>query len=133
MRSGKEEVGIIVYDAVTPQVYWMAPVQEPGDIYVATYETIELEVEVVDDLAISLVRFKRWNEDSDDPSRSYFVELGTFDSPPFRLRLDTRELNPGWNEINAEAYDSSGNYSGATFFWIRLIPIYQVHLLGVYN
>jgi hypothetical protein len=46
------------------------------------------------------------------------IEIGMVYSPPYRWDLDTSTLNMGWNQVNARAYDASGNPSALVYIWL---------------
>ena len=46
------------------------------------------------------------------------VTIDVLNDPPYRTTFNTCILNPEFNQINAVAYDSSGNNSGyPAFIW----------------
>jgi hypothetical protein len=95
----------------------MSPhIEEHGYIDVGT-RVYPLEVDVSDNVEVEVVNFRRWDP-TVEPSGDW-VFLGSVSSPPFRLDLDTSTLHLGFNQITAEAYDTSGNYSESYIFLKR--------------
>lgn len=105
-------VVINVYDATSPHVEWVVPVGNGDQLDVAG-EVIILEVNATDDVEVKLVRFYRW-----DAEIEQMVDIAQVTDPPYHTEIDTRQLNPHWNQIFARAYDSSGNESGRPWVWL---------------
>jgi outer membrane protein assembly factor BamB/murein DD-endopeptidase MepM/ murein hydrolase activator NlpD len=104
-------------DTIAPTVSWTAPVGG-GDIYhVAADEVVQLGVEASDNVAVDRIEWTRW-----DAVNQRTVQLGSSDTAPYRLDIDTSTLNWEWNEINAYAYDTAGNKSVGEYIWIYRSP-----------
>ncbi|MGE5248761.1 MAG: fibronectin type III domain-containing protein [Bacteroidota bacterium] len=102
---------------------WLSPVGD-GGVYLVGNQNLPLEVQADDDTGVARVDFLRW-----DYLNTQWVPLGTVYAPPYRLTMDTSPLLPGWNQVNAAAYDMDGNrltkhiwldHSGPAF--MRLSP-----------
>lgn len=98
-------VSITVYDTVKPFVTWISPVPPEASCYVG-YQVVILEAQASDNNAIDRVKFYRW-----DPIRNSFVDIAIVQTAPYRWDLNPMELNEGYNEIFARAYDMIGNAS----------------------
>lgn len=115
LSNSQTQSSVIAVDAIAPTAAWKLPVTL-GQSYVVVGQVVHLEVLATDNVAVSYVKFYRWNE----PAGS-FVDIGIDYSAAtcqseaaelcFQWGFDTRVLNPGWNEIRARAYDESGNAS----------------------
>ena len=113
--NSQDQVSVQAVDSVVPTAVWKLPVTE-GQVYIVVNQNVLLEVEAADNVAVAYVRFYRW-----DPVLGQIVEIGndstigTCQYNPSKLcyqwNLDTRVLRPKWNEIRAQAYDASGNFS----------------------
>jgi len=101
-----------ISDAEAPVVNWLAPAGN-GETYHVADETIQLKVDANDNIAVDHVSFERW----DHPTQET-IPLGESSSLPYAINLDTRTLNYEWNQINAYAYDTSGNKSTRQFIWL---------------
>ncbi|MEJ2706184.1 MAG: cadherin domain-containing protein [Anaerolineales bacterium] len=119
------EIG--VFDATKPQLHWTWPVSD-GETYPSWYTKVRLCVEAQDDLAIDHVEFYRW-----DAANLVYVTIAILYKPPYCIDLDTRDLNPDWNQIFAIAYDDSGNKSPRQWIWITLDPIYPIYLPSIWQ
>jgi len=110
-----DQVSVQAIDSVAPTVTWELPVTN-GERLTVGNELIHLEVLATDNVAVSYVRFYRWDEPN-----SIFVDigsdysLGTCQFNPalmcYQWDLNSTQLNPKWNEVRARAYDASGNPS----------------------
>jgi len=100
--SSQAEVKILV-DLVPPTVNWVSSIGLGGN-YEVHGQVVELEVDAADNLGISDVRFIWWNA-----AKQEWVELGSVQGAPYKLDLDTSQLNFGWSEIRVRAYDTAGN------------------------
>ena len=92
---------------------WIAPVGDGGTYYV-TDQTIQLAVVASGNLGISMVVFKRWDFSS-NPNK--WIEIGRVYNSPYTFNFDTRLLLPGFNQINAYAYDSANNVI-SKYIWL---------------
>lgn len=99
-------------DTTSPSLNWTRPVDNQETIVVGN-ETIQLEASATDNVGITKVHFFRWDTDTLE-----YVDVGDVFSAPFGWDLDTMSLNPGWNEIFAEAQDAAGNVSIPESIWL---------------
>jgi VCBS repeat-containing protein len=106
------KISVLAVDKQPPQVTWASPVADQG-IQEVGDEVVRLEVAASDNSGVASVRFYRW-----DAVEEVNVEIGIVYAPPYRWDLDTRVLNLGWNQINAKAYDTSGNDSELGYIWL---------------
>jgi uncharacterized repeat protein (TIGR01451 family) len=123
--NSQDQVTVHAIDSVKPTVIWRKPVRNAQFKTVLFGEDILLEVEAEDNVAVSYVRFSRWNYVSEK-----WIEIGidsvasacSFD--PARLcyqwLFNTSVLLPNYNEIQAQAYDASGNYPPNSTYYIWL-------------
>ena len=111
-QRAQATINVLAVDTQPPQVTWTAPVADEG-IHEVGDEIVRLEVSASDNSGIASVRFYRW-----DAAQEVNVEIGIVSAPPYRWDLDTRVLNLGWNQINAKAYDTSGNESQLGYIWL---------------
>jgi hypothetical protein len=109
-------------DNIAPSVSWIAPVTD-GLVYVVGNQSIQLKVDANDNVGIYKVVFYRW-----DYLNSISIEIGTVYNTPYSLNFDTSGLLPGWNEIDAYAYDA-GNNSSSKYIWLNA-PILTVNKTG---
>jgi len=103
---------IPVPDIEKPVVNWIAPIGNE-QVYQVGDEVIQLEVSATDNVAVSRVRFYRW----DHPNQRY-VEIGNDYIAPYQMNLDCSTLNYAWNTILANAYDTAGNESERKWIWL---------------
>jgi VCBS repeat-containing protein len=104
-------------DVEPPTISWLSPsIDEDAWIDVGT-QIYPLEVKVSDNVEVAVVNFRRWEPNAG--TNGDWVYLGSVDSSPFRLELDTSTINLGFNQITAEAYDSSSNFSESNIFLRR--------------
>ena len=99
-------------DTTPPTVSWVAPVTSEGQRYDASAGTVTTEVSATDSSGIDQVRFSRW-----DAVYQQMVNIGTVFSPPYQASINVADLNMEWNEIDANVFDTAGNYTH-TYFWI---------------
>jgi VCBS repeat-containing protein len=111
-QRAQATINVLAVDTQPPQVTWTAPVADEG-IHEVGDEIVRLEVSASDNSGIASVRFYRW-----DAVEEINVEIGIVYAPPYRWDLDTGVLNLGWNQINAKAYDTSGNESQLGYIWL---------------
>jgi hypothetical protein len=101
-------VTITVYDTQAPEILqWLQPPVKNHSIYSVTGPTVTLEVAASDNAAIDHVRFSRW-----DPVTLKHVDIASVQGTPYIYVLDANTLRPGFNQVYARAYDTSGNDSG---------------------
>jgi VCBS repeat-containing protein len=126
LESQRAQVSIDVLepDTQAPQVTWTAPASDGGSFEVGD-QIVRLEVTASDNVGVASVRFYRW-----DNPKQINIEIGIAYQPPYRWDLDTRTLNMGWNQINAKAYDSSGNPSELGYIWLVKSYYYYFPLIS---
>ena len=107
-------INVLDVDEEPPFISWVSPaIGEDNWIDIGT-QIIPLEVEVVDNVEVAEVNFRRW-----EPSIQEWVDIGSVSSAPFRFYLDTSTLNIGFNQVTAEAIDTTGNHSEVYIFLRR--------------
>jgi len=109
-------------DNEPPTISWLSPsIGEDEWIDVGT-QIYPLEVNPLDNIGIEVVNFRRWEPSAG--TNGDWVFLGSVSSSPYRIDLDTSTINIGFNQITAEAYDTSGNFSESNIFlrrWVSLV------------
>jgi hypothetical protein len=90
-------------DNTPPTVSWIAPTSKGGFTSVGG-ETIRLEAEASDDVAVDYVLFKFW-----DYVALKWREIGRDYTEPYQWDFNTFVLNPEYNQVNVESYDTAGN------------------------
>jgi hypothetical protein len=106
-------VTINVYDPTNPRVRWEKPV-ENGMQYEVRCEDILLDVDASDDINVDYVVLSYY-----DYVKKKDVTIDVVYNPPYSSIFNTCVLNPEFNQINAVAFDSSGNDSGyPAFIWL---------------
>ena len=100
-------------DTEPPEVTWLYPVLD-GEVYTCRDEVIQLEAIATDNVAVERVHFYRW----DHPDQQNY-DIDTDYSSPDQASLDCSILNIGWNQVNAKAYDTSGNASDWRHIWVN--------------
>jgi large repetitive protein len=132
--NSQDQASVKAVDNVAPTATWELPVHF-GQKYQASFQTTRLEVLATDNVAVSYVRFYRW-----DAEKLIIVEIGndyTAETCQFNPALKcyqwdlyTGVLNPKWNEIRARAYDGSDNGTldpNPNYFWLYRFD-YNVYL-----
>lgn len=112
LSSNIATVEINTLDQLAPSVNWISPVGN-DQVYYTGLKNVRLEVQAADNVDVARVHFYRWDANIDE-----FVDIKSVYAPPFRVYLNTRILNLGWNQIFARAYDSAGNISLRQSIWI---------------
>jgi uncharacterized repeat protein (TIGR01451 family) len=100
-------------DNTPPTVAWTEPTTKGGETSVGA-EVVRLAAASSDNVAIDYVLFKRWDG-------AKWVEIARDHSAPYQWDFATFVLNPGYNQINVEAYDTAGNkapVTGQEFLWL---------------
>ena len=108
-------------DTEIPVVDWVAPVGN-SQTYAVNNQLVTLTASASDNVWVARVRFYRW-----DAVNSIFVEIANSYTSPYSAVLDTTVLNPGWNEIDVQAYDASGNFSYEKYIWLDHSDISSVN------
>jgi len=98
-------------DTEPPVVNWIAPVGN-GQRYAVGDQVVQLEVSATDNVGVSRVQFYWW-----DSIQEQEVDIGVDYTAPYQTTLDCSRLNPGWNEIDAWAYDAAENRA-RQFVWL---------------
>jgi len=112
-NSNTATVTLVVEDLVAPTVAWLSPVPEGGRIDVLDGEEVRLEVEAVDNRGVDRVLFVRW-----DAINRVYITIDEQRQTPYEAQVAAEELNPGWNQVFAVVYDSSGNRAADTYIWL---------------
>ena len=103
-------------DNILPVVAWELPVGNT-ERYTVFNELVLLRVNASDNVGIQRVIFSRF-----DSVLQQTVIIGEDTSAPYELTLDATTINFEWNQINALAYDTSGNGSNfasdQSFIWL---------------
>jgi hypothetical protein len=112
-KSAPIVVTINVFDPTSPHVQWELPV-ENGMQYEVRCEDITLDVDASDDINVDRVVLSYFDYVTEKE-----VEIEILNEPPYSTIFSTCQLNPAFNQINAIAYDNSGNNSGyPAFIWL---------------
>jgi uncharacterized repeat protein (TIGR01451 family) len=109
-------------DKTPPTVSWIAPVGN-SQRYDARGEMVWLIATASDNIAVDYVRFWRW--DAVDLEER---EIGNVYSAPYQVYFNTSLLNPRWNEVRAQAFDTAGN-SVSKFIWLYYWPTLYMPLI----
>jgi hypothetical protein len=121
----------ITFDNGAPTLSWIGPVTAGGE-YPVGDQPIQLDASASDNVGIDRVVFYRWCPvpfctESQPGEGGTLVEIGRVTTSPYRFTLtvitgtnylDPRVLVPGYNEIDAYAYDGAGNQSKYTYIWL---------------
>jgi len=110
-------ITVLEKDDEPPTISWMSPYIKEGEYADVVTQIFPLEVDVLDNVEVEVVNFKRWEPSLGE--NGDWIFLGSVSSAPFRLDLDTSTINLGFNQITAEAYDTSGNYAESYIFLRR--------------
>ncbi len=110
-------VTTVIGDTIPPTVTWVAPVTAGVRFDVLGARSVRLRVQATDNEEMEKVRFTRW-----DAVNNQYVHIGEDFNPPYTWDLDTRTLNPEWNQVFAQGFDLTGNTSplppAAPFIWL---------------
>ncbi|MCA9949273.1 MAG: hypothetical protein KDE48_06495, partial [Anaerolineales bacterium] len=93
-------------------VAWEEPVGNDEPYYVINGEVL-LGVSVTGNVGIDYVRFSRW-----DSEQEIELLIADVQTDPFQTFIAVENLNLGWNQINAVAYDTAGNQSERVWIWL---------------
>jgi uncharacterized repeat protein (TIGR01451 family) len=99
-------------DSEKPTVSWVSPTVDGNGLYLDN-SLVHLSVTATDNYGIARVRIYRW-----DKVGLRFIDIINLSNPPYELNLDSTSLYNGWNEIDAEAYDTAGNVSDHQFIFL---------------
>jgi large repetitive protein len=98
------------------------PSPDPGVVYVGS-ERVLLEVSVNLGADVAFIYFTRW-EISEEGGQ--WVSIGVDSEPPYQVVLEVAELQYGWNDIRAWAFDSNDTpIEWSRTLVYRLFEIYQ--------
>ncbi len=103
-------------DTQNPSVNWVTPTGNEQVYNASDNEQINLSVDATDNVGIARVQFYRW-----DAVNSVFVDIFADYTAPYQVELNSSTLNEGWNQVNAAAYDTSGNIDDK-YIWINRLP-----------
>jgi hypothetical protein len=98
-------------DTEPPTVTWVSPVGN-RDIHTASDGVVQLEVEVTDNVGVTQVLIERY-----DPVRERDFFLSSDWAAPYTASVDVDDLQPGYNYIQAVAYDAMMN-TNYDYFWV---------------
>ncbi len=94
---------------------WTLPTKT-GQIYTAQDNIVTLHVEFPETPEqIAWVRYSRW-----DAKYELHREIGVTEENPFTFELDTRQLNPGWNQIIAHGFNDQDLPTAQSWIWIKM-------------
>jgi hypothetical protein len=110
-----------IADNTPPSLEWVTPVIS-GSVYTVRDQSVQLETTVSDNTGVSTVIFYRWCPETACPPAGELIEIGRVTAPPYHLTFDATVLNPGYNEIDAYAYDAAGNESAYRYIWLNHLP-----------
>jgi uncharacterized repeat protein (TIGR01451 family) len=99
-------------DSEKPTVSWVSPTVDGKGLYLDN-SLVHLSVTATDNYGIARVRIYRW-----DKVGLRFIDIINLSKSPYELNLDSTSLYNGWNEIDAEAYDTAGNVSDHQFIFL---------------
>ena len=117
--SGEAAVIVTVQEAsqdadhTAPTLLWVSPVAAKEVYDVGENETIVLEVDATDDRAVARVVFQRW-----DAVNEKYILIANLVDTPYRVELDSNELNPEWNQVYVVVIDAAGNQSEYQYIWL---------------
>lgn len=111
-ESNVARVDLHVPDLAEPSVAWVSPALS-DERFDVNDEVVRLMVSAHDNIGVAYVNFFRW-----DAVNEKFINIATVNSAPYEVDLNTVILNPGWNQIFARSFDTSGNGSLRQFIWL---------------
>lgn len=100
-------------DTTPPTVNWIEPVGNEQVYTCYDGQTAYLQASASDNVAVQRVHFSRW-----DALNQRVVDIGDDYSVPYQASVSCNSLNYGWNQTNAEAFDTSGHGSGVKWIWL---------------
>jgi hypothetical protein len=103
-------------DTEPPIINWLSPVGDE-EVYDVSNEIVQLEVDATDNVGVYGVSYYRWDAVNEEIKIIDFVMTS-----PFTTNLDCGELNLGWNQIMARAYDDAENQSQIKYIWLYKNP-----------
>ena len=101
--SGQACTTVAEPDSIDPTLTWLEPVGD-NETFNVNGQSINLVVSASDNIGVTEVIFTRY-----DAVNGQWITIGEDIDSPYAVSLDTSTLNPGWNQVNAEAYDAAGN------------------------
>jgi uncharacterized repeat protein (TIGR01451 family) len=104
------EASTVVLDQIIPSVTWVSPVGDEGEMNVVC-QYVRLEANATDNHEVYRVRFRRWVVDLSLPGGGLFMDIASDYAAPYTSIFYTCNLQMGWNQIYANAYDTAGNVS----------------------
>ena len=114
--SNVASVTILIPDRIAPTVTWISPTISGERYDAGEGEIIPLEVQASDNQAISRVIFRRW-----DAVVGQYVNIAEVEDEPYRVMLNSGELNPAWNQVFVIVVDGAGNQSEYVHIWLYKI------------
>lgn len=103
-------------DTEPPIINWLSPVGDE-EVYEVSNEIVKLEVDATDNVGVYGVSYYRWDAVLEEIKNIDFVITS-----PFTTYLDCGDLNLGWNQIMARAYDDVENQSQIKYIWLYKNP-----------
>jgi len=100
-------------DMSPPTVTWAKPVADAGKFDVEGGQAVTLNVSASDNVGVTRVEFIFWNH-----PRQRWETFGTVTSAPWQVTIKASQLNLAWNQVNAVAWDSSGNSALSSHIWL---------------
>jgi hypothetical protein len=130
-NTGTQIITGITFDNTIPTLAWIQPVAGGGTFNVFN-QPIQLAVNASDNVGINRVVLSRWWPPPYSPDNKgeggSDIEIGRLTTSPFSLTFDATVLIPGYNEIDAFAYDSAGNQSKYSYIWLIHTNAYKIFL-----
>jgi hypothetical protein len=114
----------VTFDDTAPSVSWIMPVIDTQTYYV-TNQSVQLSIQSIDNVGVSLVIFKRWNYLNND-----WIEIGRVSAPPYTLTFDASVLLPRYNQITAFAFDAANNVMPNNYIFLYHLPIIVITKTG---